>query len=469
MKKLLTVILLFIFESVYSQFSGITTDGIPYNNENHFLFSSSSDTIVNGTWTRLADYPQSLFGVNCHYWPASGKIFVCGGANVQGVPQRACYFYNPASNTYEAADSLPIGRWGGKLVRVKDALYLVGSVNNFSSPDGIIYKFSPSENHWVVKDTMPSPLLHESAVCVFNDSLIICVGGSTSLFSGTTNLIRAYNPFSDQWKFIAPFPINTTSGHAECNSNDSSIVVIGGTSPAFISTIYRGRLGFLRDSTHDSIKITWNPVASNDTTLFHTGVYRVGGGNAGQWMMFGPALRNSYTYNTVYAVKFTGDSIMSWYRCIPNVPDSAGNRPTIAVKYSTDSATLYMFAGSVGLTTVQSSYKYSFPIPVPIGIKEISGSIPGNYRLYQNYPNPFNPSTKIKFDIKNASAESRNLSTKLIVYDILGRETAVLVNRQLKSGSYEVEWNALGCSSGVYFYSLIAGDFRENKKMIFVK
>src|SRR3990172_4092031 len=118
--KIITAFISLLFTlSVYSQFSGIALTGIPVKKNEHFLFTVNSDTIINGTWTPLANYPQALFGVNCYYWQVSGKIFTCGGATVQGVPQKDCYFYNPLTNIYEPADSLPSGRWTGKLVRVK--------------------------------------------------------------------------------------------------------------------------------------------------------------------------------------------------------------------------------------------------------------------------------------------------------------------------------------------------------------
>jgi photosystem II stability/assembly factor-like uncharacterized protein len=110
----------------------------------------------------------------------------------------------------------------------------------------------------------------------------------------------------------------------------------------------------------------------------------------------------------------------------------------------------------------------------PIGIIPISNKIPDRFQLYQNYPNPFNPSTTIKFDIptplnppfrKGGTSES----VKLVVYDVLGREAATLVNEQLKPGSYEVEWNGSNYTSGVYFYKLMAGDYMETKKMVLVK
>jgi photosystem II stability/assembly factor-like uncharacterized protein len=108
----------------------------------------------------------------------------------------------------------------------------------------------------------------------------------------------------------------------------------------------------------------------------------------------------------------------------------------------------------------------------PIGIISISNEIPKTYSLYQNYPNPFNPSTKIRFEIPSVGA-FRNMLLRLVIYDVLGREVAKLVNEQLKAGMYEVEWDGSNYPSGVYFYRLVAtggeGDFVETKKMVLIK
>ncbi len=98
-----------------------------------------------------------------------------------------------------------------------------------------------------------------------------------------------------------------------------------------------------------------------------------------------------------------------------------------------------------------------------IGITPVSNEIPSTYKLYQNYPNPFNPSTNIKFSVPARSF------VQLKVFDQLGREVATLVNEQLNPGTYETNFNASGFSSGVYFYSITAGDYGETKKMILVK
>jgi Secretion system C-terminal sorting domain len=90
------------------------------------------------------------------------------------------------------------------------------------------------------------------------------------------------------------------------------------------------------------------------------------------------------------------------------------------------------------------------------------------FRLFQNYPNPFNPSTKIKFTIPSVET-GHAPSVQLIVYDVLGNEIATIVNEEKPTGSYEVEFDATGLPSGIYFYQLKFGNFVETKKLILLK
>lgn len=94
--------------------------------------------------------------------------------------------------------------------------------------------------------------------------------------------------------------------------------------------------------------------------------------------------------------------------------------------------------------------------------------LPANFQLYQNYPNPFNPDTKINFDIPEYATQNIG-QVKLIVYDIAGRETAVLINERLKAGKYEISWDASSYPSGVYFVILSSGSYFESMKLILVK
>jgi chitinase len=88
------------------------------------------------------------------------------------------------------------------------------------------------------------------------------------------------------------------------------------------------------------------------------------------------------------------------------------------------------------------------------------------FQLFDNYPNPFNPSTKIKFNVPEVGTQH---AVSLRVYDILGREVATLVNEEKPAGTYEVNFNASGLSSGLYIYTLSSGNFFQSKKMLLLK
>lgn len=96
-------------------------------------------------------------------------------------------------------------------------------------------------------------------------------------------------------------------------------------------------------------------------------------------------------------------------------------------------------------------------------ISNVKNEVPTDYKLYQNYPNPFNPTTSIKFSIPKSSY------VELKIYDILGKEVATLISDPYQAGVYVFDFNASTLASGVYFYKLVAGDFKEIKKMILLK
>lgn len=98
------------------------------------------------------------------------------------------------------------------------------------------------------------------------------------------------------------------------------------------------------------------------------------------------------------------------------------------------------------------------------GLNEDSKSIPIEYSLEQNYPNPFNPSTKISYQIPQSSFVT------LKIYDQLGREISKLVNQIQQAGKHSIHFTLRASfSSGVYFYTLKAGNFAETKKLILMK
>jgi hypothetical protein len=125
-----------------------------------------------------------------------------------------------------------------------------------------------------------------------------------------------------------------------------------------------------------------------------------------------------------------------------------------------------------------------FDLGIPTGINQpISGRAEG-FKLEQNWPNPFNPSTRIKYTVgvagdkwQVASGEGRGMggegrgvsNVRLVVYDLLGREVAVLVNERKAPGSYDVSFGASGLASGMYIYRLTAGPFVQSRTMLLLK
>ena len=89
--------------------------------------------------------------------------------------------------------------------------------------------------------------------------------------------------------------------------------------------------------------------------------------------------------------------------------------------------------------------------------------VPTSFELAQNYPNPFNPSTTIAFSIPQAAPVS------LKVFDVLGKEVAVLVDGYTEAGNYSVPFDASNRSSGIYFYRLQSGHFTKTMKTMLMK
>jgi hypothetical protein len=85
------------------------------------------------------------------------------------------------------------------------------------------------------------------------------------------------------------------------------------------------------------------------------------------------------------------------------------------------------------------------------------------YALSQNYPNPFNSQTSFSFSLAAPD------HVTLRVFDLLGREVATVVNKDMEAGRHSINWSAEGLASGVYVYTLSSGQFSDSKKLLFLK
>ena len=449
--------------NLYSQFGKV----IPHS----FVLPQYKTTLpqigdsIKGTWTYLTPMPHALWGVNSFYIDSAGgqyinKIFICGGADDNDSSKRYCYYYNLSTNQYESADTLPEGRRMGTILRFGDSLYLVGSYgSNFNAPDGVLYIYNIDLDFWVTGAPMPAPAVTESSVFVWHDRIIV-IGGSTSGYGYPTDLMRTYDPYSNTWivssqVFIRP----TTSSAGACNGD--TILILGG----FNGTIYNDAIEGISDPDSTLIDFTpWgiieNPYAGP--------VYRASVNQYWGNMIFGPALSRNDSMDVILNRLWTislNDTL--WHQFYPN-PDTIADIPAIAINPNADSVYLYFFGGINGqFNSINKAERFAFANINPIGIKKTINNIPRSFKLYQNYPNPFNPATLIRFSVPAGNTLHQNV--RLVVYDILGREVAVLVNENKLPGEYNVRFDASGLSSGVYICRLQAGDYSESKKMILLK
>ncbi len=98
-----------------------------------------------------------------------------------------------------------------------------------------------------------------------------------------------------------------------------------------------------------------------------------------------------------------------------------------------------------------------------VGVSTQTSTFANSYKLHSNFPNPFNPSTTIRYEIP------KNGFVSLKVYNSLGKEVTSLVNENQNTGVYEYVFEAANLSSGIYYYTLTAGDFKETRKMVLLK
>ncbi|MDD3558881.1 MAG: T9SS type A sorting domain-containing protein [Melioribacteraceae bacterium] len=160
-------------------------------------------------------------------------------------------------------------------------------------------------------------------------------------------------------------------------------------------------------------------------------------------------------------IEYSIDGGTSWILEASGVDASGGSYQWLVPDTASTQALVKLTDESDESTTDQSDAVFTIDDPSSTG-DEITG-LPKEYKLSQNFPNPFNPTTIISYQLPQRSFVT------LKVYDLLGKEVAVLVNEEKNPGYHKVNFNAGGLSSGIYFYRLETTEFRDGKKLILLK
>ncbi|MGH2575846.1 MAG: T9SS type A sorting domain-containing protein, partial [Ignavibacteria bacterium] len=313
--------------------------------------------------------------------------------------------------------------------------------------------------------------------------------------AGTTDVYE-YNPSTGTWTLKAPIP-SATQGHGAGNWGDSVIFVIMGPwgIPTTTCQFYR----VSNNTTGTTTPFTGSARRSHAVGLWGNKIYVAGGFPFTNTFYIGTIGSNASTiswaagpnYPSVPKSRIGGvavgdrfyiiggnnsigttssDSTFIWnisagvWSALGSVKPAAVHNNEAAVTYKCVGDTVKIFCPG---GSSQAGTTLNFDVlgcgATVVGINPIVSGIPREYMLMQNYPNPFNPSTKITYALPKAG------NVKLAVYDILGKEVAVLVNEFKQVGRFTVEFNAKNLSSGAYFYKLEAGDFTDVKKMVILK
>jgi hypothetical protein len=309
------------------------------------------------------------------------------------------------------------GSWGG--IEIKE--YGFGSIKNCT--------FNNTETPITISGSYKTERSVEIANCTFNKGSIIAAGRKNITINGCT--------------FNEGSPVTGTAiSFVYCNN--SSITGNFINSPSAIGITI----------SNSNIDVTGNNFNYTGKVLPFAGI------------SFDNCTGSVVNNNTVSNFQ---NNISLFNSILPDYGKSAGLTSVVDEKLKSE-----LEAIEKNILAISSGSKSK--ITYPEGIKQIVNklfgdfktadeetSMPQEFSLSQNYPNPFNPVTTIKFQVPNTA------NVKISVFDILGRQVAVLVNETKQPGIYSAEFNASNYASGVYIYKMSSGNFSDVKKLMLLK
>ena len=380
-----------------------------------------------------------------------GKIYLIGGAASEpnAQPVLPVEVYDPIADSCWQKAPIPTGRAVLATAEVDGKIYAIGGVGTDYIGLAAVEMYDPTTDIWTSKADIPTPRGALSTSVV--DGKIYAIGGSVNL----TNLaglatVEMYDPATDTWTTKADMP-TPRLGLCTAVVNGQIYAIGGGTQSPGVHKV----------EAYDPESNTWTPKTDMPTARrnFATSVadgkiYAIGG-----WLR-----SSNYAFRTVEQY----DPVTDNWTSKTDLPVARS-----CLSASTVNGLIYAVAGTdkthpcPALLTVYEYDAAADTIP-PSSVLNNEIINPTSFALYQNYPNPFNPTTTISYNL------CYKAQVKLCVYDLLGREVQVLVNKQQAAGTYNALFNAANLAGGIYFYRLRVvlqnGDrYTDMKKLILIK
>lgn len=382
-------------------------------------------------------YIASYSGADSAYWNVSTSLTASSflGYKVMNASPAECYSLGRADNgNIGCAYLIDDARFAGQTGDV----YFMESTNggtSWGTPTKIFDANFTTDSLGCLRGI--SMVYKGNSPCVVFETIKQTESGS--FFPGAPSKIRFWSP-----------AVNGGNSLVVADSNNVPYAPYQGTNDV-LGSIARPSIGKSADGNtlFVSMMVASSSTGSTDTTSYGD-IYLTASGNGGaSWKK--PRRVNATSPRSDYR-----------YASISPTNDVSGSTGYVNLVVQKD----VVPGSNVNLANTSTDAKpvyWRVTYPAPIGINEIS-SVAKSFSLEQNYPNPFNPSTSIRFSLPQVS----NVTLK--VYALNGQEVATIINNQLVgAGVQEVSFNASNLSSGIYFYTITAGSYKETKKMMLVK
>ncbi|MGE5437486.1 MAG: T9SS type A sorting domain-containing protein [Syntrophothermus sp.] len=407
--------------------------------------------VVNAKWEKL----PTVYGQNNTNGGAvpysrndTNYVFINGGYS--GIHRANLYRYNLTDNSLIQLEPAPINLFNNELVIGGDYIYLPGGMwYDFDNEihESIwkdkIFRYSIKEDKWIeVFKGLPD--LGAYSCVLVRDSLLYIIGKYRGYDNPQTSFL-----FNTNSRQLIPFT-NVKQGFINLlNLNDTLYLF-------YPDSVFQGII-----CKESPANIYWS---AYDTFNISLGEIVYWGEN--KFIILG---YSRYTQPNGYTLFYVDEGRESWIYDL-NKKQVSKYLPKPKTSSSIYSASFITKTKKTLFVLGEITY---FDDIYPYVLTEYQRSIQSNddlvvyqeqsYFLNQNYPNPFNPSTLIKYSIANSE------QVVIKVFNILGKEVQVLVNEVKPAGAYQLQWNAENLPSGIYFYQMNAGSYKETKKMILLR
>jgi hypothetical protein len=402
-----------------------------------------------GNWENAGTMPLGISGASAVVIDSS--IYVLGGYSdlLQSVVDWI-YRFNPRTNTWDLAGHMKVKRANFIADKIGNKIYyLGGEVNTMMRPNGSLEVFDCNTGNSSVLDTNIR-FLRNSPTGLIIDSVFYIIGGASLPGPVGNPYILEYNISAKTFTYSFQGPLGMREQQMSVFFNNR-IYLFGGLSNTVTRDVFN----------YDILRHSLAPVFPNLLTPRSGGTaIKIPDSNQvvimGGYDEFSPALSTAEIYQIMDSSHIMGHTLAAIHF----------RRTNFMAAYF-DSC-IYVFGGEIehrqSVTAIER-------LRFITGIDDPVNNIPTGYKIEQNYPNPFNPTTNIGYYVSEKSAVS------IRVYDMLGKEVAVLVDEDKPQGHYNVLFNGSNLSSGVYFYRITAvaekginiKDYIETRKMILLK